>query len=289
MANTTAIKRRIGSVKNTRQITKAMQLVAASRMRRAQEAALKSRLYNDIARELLTRLAQITEIADQPLFAKRSIKSRLLVVITSDRGLAGAYNSNVLRRYVAELKADKQAGVKSYTIAVGTKAARLVGRLTDTEAVAVHSHLPEDLQLHDLQPVVAQATQLFTAGTIDKADVLYTHFYSSINQQPVLLGLLPAGFTEAEVSSELRLATFEPSAEVVLQAAGRQLIEAQLWQALLESVASEQSMRMLAMKNATDNANDIVDDLTLAFNNARQASITQELAEITGGAEAMSE
>lgn len=287
MPNTIAIKRRIGSVKNTRQITKAMQLVAASRMRKAQEVALNSRAYNDMAHALLTRMAQLTQIDQQPLFAKRPTKARLLIVVTSDRGLAGAYNSNALRRYTAELKADKQAGIKSYTIAIGQKAAQFVARLKDTEVVGVYRHLPQDLQVHHLQAIVREAVTLFTDATVDVVDVLYTHFYSTVNQQTQLLHLLPAGFSEAEVSTELRLATFEPSTESVLNYTARKLIEAQLWQGLLESVASEESMRMLAMKNATDNANDIVDDLTLAYNNARQAGITQELAEITGGAEAL--
>lgn len=289
MANTIAIKQRIGSVKNMRQITKAMELVAASRMRKAQEAALASRLYNQMARELLTRLAQLTDVADQPMFMQRKVKARLLVIVTSDRGLAGAYNANALRKYVAELRADKQAGVKSYTMAIGQKAAQFVGRLHDTEVVGVYRHLPDDLQVHHLQPLLREATTLFTDQKVDRVDVIYTHFHSSVNQQATVMPLLPAGFTEAEVSKELRLATFEPSAESVLNVTARKLIDAQLWQALRESVASEQSMRMLAMKNATDNATEIVDDLTLAFNNARQAAITQELAEITGGAEALSE
>lgn len=289
MANTIAIKRRIGSVKNTRQITKAMELVAASRMRKAQESAVTSRLYNKMARELLTRMAQLTEVTEHPLFAKREVKTRLLVVVTSDRGLAGAYNSNALRRYLAEVKADKTAGIKTLTIAVGQKAALLAGRLQDTEVIAVFRHLPKELQVHDLQPLIRQATTLFTEGKVDKVDVIYTHFYNSINQQPEMLHLLPAGFTTAEVSKELQQAEFEPSTTEVLAATAKNLIGAQVWQALLESVASEESMRMMAMKNATDNANGLVDDLTLAYNNARQASITQELAEISGGAEAMSE
>jgi F-type H+-transporting ATPase subunit gamma len=289
MANTIAIKRRIGSVQNTRQITKAMELVAASRMRKAQDSALTSRLYNEMAQQLLTRLGQMTEVNDQPLFKKRDVKSRLLVLVASDRGLAGAYNSNAFRAYVQQLKADKKAGVKSLTIAVGQRAAQFVGRLSDTEVVAVFRNLPKDVQVHDLQPIIREATTLFTDQKVDAVDVIYTHFYSSINQQPKTLHLLPAGFTETEVSNELAQAEFEPSVSAVLDATAKRLVDAQLWQALLESVASEESMRMMAMKNATDNANDLVDDLTLAYNNARQASITQELAEITGGAEAMSE
>lgn len=287
MANTVAIKRRIGSVKSTRQITKAMQLVAASRMRKAQEAANASRLYSDMARELLTRLGQLTDIDQYPLFAKRAVKARLLVVITSDSGLAGAYNSNVLKAYVAQLKKDQAAGVKNYTIAVGQKAAQFVAKLKDVEVIGVYRNLPDALTVADLQPIMRTAIGQFTDGTIDAADVVYTHYYTSIRQEPNTLHLLPAGFTETEVGDSLRQAEFEPSTSAVLDNATRRLLDAQLLQAVLESVASEQSMRMLAMKNATDNANDIVDDLTLAFNNARQANITQELAEITGGAEAM--
>jgi len=287
VANTIAIKRRIGSVKNTRQITKAMELVAASRMRKAQEAAHKSRIYNNMAAELLTRLAQVTEVSEHPLFARRAVKARLLIVVTSDRGLAGAYNSNALRTYVQQLKTDKQTGIKSYSMAVGQKAAQMIGRLADTEVVGVYHHLPEELKPHDIQPMIQQAVKLFTDQQVDAVDVIYTHFYSSINQQPAVLHLLPAGFTKEEVSKDLRVAEFEPSTEAVLGAATKQLVSAQFWQTLRESIASEQSMRMLAMKNATDNASDLIDDLTLAYNNARQASITQELAEITGGAEAM--
>ena len=287
MANTIAIKQRIGSVKNTRQITKAMELVAASRMRKAQEAAQRSRLYNQTARELLTRLAQITDIAQHPLFLRREIKARLLVIITSDRGLAGAYNSGVLKKYLAEVKADQKNGVKSYTITIGQKASHFVAKLKDTEAVGSYRNMPDDLTANDLQPILATAIRVFQGGTVDAVDVLYTHYHSSIRQEPTLQHLFPAGFTTAPVSPELRLAEFEPSVTEVLSHVTKRLVEVQLWQSMLESMASEHSMRMLAMKNATDNATDIVDDLTLAFNNARQAAITQELAEITGGAEAM--
>ncbi|HKX72887.1 MAG TPA: ATP synthase F1 subunit gamma [Candidatus Saccharimonadales bacterium] len=287
MANTIAIKRRIGSVKNTRQITKAMQLVAASRMRKAQEAANASRLYSQMARELLTRLAQLTDINEYPLFAKRAVKARLLVVITSDSGLAGAYNSNVLKAYLTRVKADQAAGVKTYTITVGQKAAQFVARIKETEVLGAYRNLPDVLSVAHLQPIMATATEKFLAGEVDAVEVVYTHFYTSIRQEPNTLPLLPAGFAETEVSDSLRVSEFEPSTGAVLDNAARRLLDAQLLQAVLESVASEQSMRMMAMKNATDNATDLVDDLTLAFNNARQANITQELAEITGGAEAM--
>jgi F-type H+-transporting ATPase subunit gamma len=287
MANTITIKRRIGSIKSTRQITKAMQLVAASRMRKAQEAAQRSRAYSEMASSLLTRLGQITEIEASPFFVKREVKNRLLIVVTSDRGLAGAYNSNVLRAYLHELKKDQTDKVKTFTIAIGQKAAQFVSRLKDTEVVGVYKNLPNDLTVNDIEPIMRSAIDLFLKEEVDKVDVIYTHYYTSIRQEPTLHALLPAGFTTAEVSAELKLATFEPSVEEVLESTTRRLLEAQLWQSVLESVASEQSMRMMAMKNATDNANDLVEDYTLEYNNARQGKITQELAEITGGAEAL--
>jgi F-type H+-transporting ATPase subunit gamma len=287
MANTIAIKRRIGSIKSTRQITKAMQLVAASRMRKAQEAAQRSRTYSDMASSLLTRLGQITEIEASAFFARRDSKARLLIIVTSDRGLAGAYNSNALRSYLAELKKDQAAKGKTYTICIGQKAAQFVSRLKETEVVGVYKNLPNDLSVNDIEPIMRSAIDLFLEEKVDAVDVIYTHYYTSIRQEPTLQHLLPAGFTTADVSAELKLASFEPSVEEVLEATTRRLLEAQLWQTVLESVASEQSMRMLAMKNATDNANDLVEDYTLEYNNARQGKITQELAEITGGAEAL--
>lgn len=287
MANTTAIKRRISSVKSTRQITKAMQLVAAARMRKAQEAANASRLYSSMANELLTRLSQLTDIGLYPLYAKRTVKARLLVVITSDSGLAGAYNSNVLKAYAAQLKKDQADGVTNYTITVGQKAAQFVAKIKGVEVIGAYRDLPKVLTVADLQPIMRTAVERFTDGSVDAVDVVYTHYYTSIRQEPNTLHLLPAGFAETEVSQGLQQAEFEPNTDAVLDNATRRLLEAQLLQAVLESVASEQSMRMMAMKNATDNANDIADDLTLALNNARQANITQELAEITGGAEAM--
>ena len=287
MASTQQIKSRIKSVKNTKQITKAMELVAASRMRRAQEAVQSTRLFSAAARELLTRLRQLVQVNQFDLYQTRPIKARLLIIIASDRGLAGAYNSNVLRNYLAELKKDQQAGVKNYTICIGRQASNFAARLQDVEIVGVYQAFSDKPVANDLQPIINTATELFVARTVDAVDVIFTQYNSSINQTPSNLRLLPAGFYETDVSAPVRLATFEPSADVVLPSATRRLLEVQLLQTVLESVASEHSMRMLAMKSATDNATDLADDLTLAYNNARQAAITQELAEITGGAEAL--
>ena len=289
MASTQQIKSRINSVKNTKQITKAMQLVAASKMRKAQEAVNETRYFSQTARELLTRLRQLVNVKQYDLYRDRSVQSRLTILVSSDRGLAGAYDSNVLRRYLAELAKDKAAGIKDYTIAIGRKGSSVATRLHEVEVVGVYHDFPSNPDANELQPIVTAAVQMYIEGTIDAVDVIFTSFKSTISQQAETLRLLPAGFQETDVTEQVRLASFEPSEEAVLENATLRLIEAQLLQALLESFASEESMRMLAMKNATDNATELVDDLTLVFNNARQAAITQELAEITGGAEAMSE
>ena len=287
MASTQQIKSRIGSVKNTRQITKAMELVAASKMRRAQDAVGRTRVFSQAARELLTRLREMPENS-YDLFLERPVKSRLLIVIGSDRGLAGAYNSNVLKVYTGELKKDETANIKNHTIVIGRQVANVVARIESaSEIVGIYRDFPENPGANDLHPIITTAVQMFLDGTVDAVDVVFTHYQSSIIQTAQQVRLLPAGFEETEVSEDIRIAEFEPTAEEVLESATLRLIEVQLAQAVLDSVASEHSMRMMAMKSATDNANDLVDDLTLAFNNARQSAITQELAEITGGAEAM--
>jgi F-type H+-transporting ATPase subunit gamma len=289
MASTQQIKSRIRSVKNTKQITKAMQLVAASKMRKAQEAVTSTRYFSQTARALLTRLRQLVDVGQYDLYRTRPVKARLMVLITSDRGLAGAYDSNALKMYLGELKKDQANGIKNYTIAIGRKGSALAARLNNVEVVGAYHDFPNNPGVNELQPIISAAVQMYIEETVDAVDIIYTRFVSTVTQQTQALHLLPAGFEEEEVTEQMRLASFEPSEEAVLESATMRLLEAQLLQSLLESFASEESMRMLAMKNATDNATELVDDLTLVFNNARQAAITGELAEITGGAEAMSE
>jgi F-type H+-transporting ATPase subunit gamma len=287
MASTQQLKRRIGSVKNTKQITKAMELVAASKMRRAQDNASRSRDYRNLANQLLTRLRELTDVTKHPLFVQRAIKTRLLITITSDRGLAGAYNSNVLRRLTAELRKNDEDKVTSQLIVVGRQVAQFAAKLENIEVVGAYQEFPEHPTPNDIRPILSTITELYTKKKIDAVDVIYTDFKSSISQEVTLHRLLPAAFTEVPISDELEGADFEPSPKAVLDNVTLRLVEANLSQAFLESLASEHSMRMIAMKSATDNATDLIDDLTLAFNTARQAAITQEIAEITGGAEAI--
>ncbi len=287
MASTQQLKRRITSVGNTKQITKAMELVAASKMKRAQDSAARSRDYRNLANAILTRLRELTDVDQHTLFKQRTIESRLIIAVTSDRGLAGAYNSNVLRKLARELGKNKDEKVSSQLIVVGRQAANFAGKLEGVEIIAAYQDFPEHATPNDIRPILNTITELFGAKNIDAADIIYTDFKSSINQEVTLHRLLPAAFTEVHIPADLENAVFEPSVQAVLDSVTLKLIEANLSQALLESQASEHSMRMMAMKSATDNANELIDDLTLAFNTARQAAITQEIAEITGGAEAI--
>ncbi len=287
MASQRQLKGRIRSVTSTKQITKAMQMVAASKMRRAQEAEKATLDYTRSANELLSHFAAQGVTDEHPLFQKRDVKTRLYVVIASDKGLAGAYNSNVLKKYLAELKDDEKAGVKSMTITVGRRASQFVSRLKNVTVTGNYDDLPDNLEGSEFSSILATAVELFESGEVDAVDVIYTEFISSLTQVPTVARILPAGFTKTEVSQDIATALYEPSVEAVLDAVTYRLVGAQIFQAMLDARASEHSMRMVAMKNATDNASDLIEDLTLAMNKARQGAITQELAEISGGAEAM--
>lgn len=288
MASRQQIKRRIGSVKNTKQITRAMQLVAASKLRHAQDSVAGPRQYAHLAREILTRLRQVAaDESELRLFTERPVKRRLIIAITSDLGLAGAYDANVVRMLIHEAQADRAKGVKTAVVAIGRKAAQATSHIAGLETEAVYTKMPDRPTADDIRPILTNVVDMFAEGEVDQVDLIFTKFISSVAQQVHKQRLLPAGFEETNLDEELAHADIEPSPAALIRAAGLRLLEAQIYQAFLEAIASEQSMRMLAMKNATDNASDLIDDLTLEYNNARQAAITQELAEITGGAEAL--
>jgi len=286
MASTIVLRRRIKSIKNTRQITQAQQLVAASKLRRAQEYAQRSRDYAELANELLSRLSGINEVAQQPLFEQRTVKNRLYILITSNTGLAGAYNANVLKLLTSAVKEDQAADVKSHVIAIGNKGAQFVRRVAGIDLEAAYPGFGNEPSANDLRPILNTLVEQYKDETMDEVRVLYTKFVSTVNQRAESLQLLPAQTPDA-AEAGTAISNFEPDVETVIDQVATRLIEAQVWQALLESIASEHAMRMVAMKNATDNAKDLIDDYTLELNTARQSAITQELAEITGGAEAL--
>lgn len=291
MASTRQLKSRIRSVGNTKQITKAMQLVAASKMRRAQEADKASAPYTASAEELLAYLASQGVTDNHPLFVRRKIEKRLIIVIASDKGLAGAYNANVFKKYLELLKRDDERGIVNITLTVGRKISQFASRLKDTEVIGSYDDLPDQpsgLTFHTIRDV---AIGMYERGEVDAVTLIYTKFVSSMTQVADWQRLLPAGTTVSsnpdEIPNSVADAKFEPSVPEVLDAVASRLVGAKLFQALLDARASEHSMRMIAMKNASDNASDLVDDLKLAMNKARQGAITQELAEISGGVEAM--
>jgi len=288
MPSTITLKRRITSIKGTRQITKAMELVSAAKLRRAQEYTARSRDYGELAYDLLKRLNAISELERSPLFGKREVKNRLYVVVTSNTGLAGAYNANTLKLLTEGLKRDRTEKVKSHVITIGSKGANFVRRLADVDLLAAYPPFADQPDANDVRPILNTVLEQYKNEDVDEVNILYTKFTSTIVQHSTSQQLLPAPVSEDD-SQHLPISTFEPDVETVVEQATTRLIEAQIWQSVLESLASEHAMRMLATKNATDNANDLIDDYTLELNSARQAGITQELAEISGGAEAMNE
>jgi F-type H+-transporting ATPase subunit gamma len=289
MANTQGLKQRIRSVKSTRQITKAMQLVAASKMRKVQEATKASSPYTLAAREILAELATHTSVKEHPLFVVRPLENRLIILIASDKGLAGAYNSNVTRLYAQELMASHKADVGTSTLTIGRKSAQFVSRIKDHNVIGSYEELPDRPDGSELRAILDTVKDLYASGQVDAVDIIYTDFVSSISQVAKTIRVLPAGTDEVREPGHSRDVKYEPSMEEVLDGIAFRLIGAQLFQSLLDSRASEYSMRMMAMKNASDNASDLIDDLSLAMNKARQGAITQELAEISGGVEALNE
>jgi F-type H+-transporting ATPase subunit gamma len=282
MANTQDIRRRIKSIRNTAQITKAMQMVAASKMRRAQQHALAGRSYAGLMNKVLVSLQKRTDPKLHPLLQIRPIKKELVLIISTDKGLAGALNTNLLR------EAARFDAAKTVYVVSGRKARQFITR-TKRELLA-DFELKDAPSFVETKPIAAFVTERFLSGEVDKVSVLYTHFINTINQQPVVQILLPISDFDLpkkhEESPEHRQADplvgyiFEPTAETVLDIMLPYYLQYQVYQMILDARASEHSARMVAMKNATDNANEFIKDLTLEYNKMRQASITTELLEI---------
>ncbi|MBM3836466.1 MAG: ATP synthase F1 subunit gamma [Verrucomicrobia bacterium] len=284
MASTRDLRRRIKSIKNTAQITKAMQMVAASKMRKAQQAALAGRPYAALMNSMLSEVTFHAGDFTHPLLESREIKKRGLLLISTDRGLCGALNSNLLRE---ALKFDKDT---TLFVAAGRKAAQFVAR-TKRQLAAEFSY--KDTPLFSEARAISKFVQeLFLTGQVDHVDVLFTNFISILSQKPETRSLLPVAEIKGIVAGVegqdphielLKGATeflFEPGPDQVLGSLLPHYLNFQVYQFLLEAKASEQSARMVAMKNATDNAQQLIKDLTLEYNKMRQASITKELLEI---------
>ncbi len=287
MTSIVVLKRRINSIKGTRQITKALQMVSASKMKKAQDYAARSRSYSDLATSLMAKLSGINELKNYVLFKPRKIKSKLYIVVSSNSGLAGAYNSNIYRYFSNLLKQDESNNTNVKVLAIGNKAAHFARRIESIDLVGVYNNLGDQPGANEIRPILNFLLKEFLNETVDEVTIIYTKFYTNIRQEVSQITVLPASADVSNGISTTNFSNFEPDVESVINEITTRLIEAQLWQSVLESYASEHSMRMLAMKNATDNAKDLIDDYTLELNTARQAGITQELAEISGGVEAM--
>jgi len=286
------LRRRIKSIRNTSQITKAMQMVAAAKMRKAQQAAVAGRPYASLMNEVLAEVTANAGDFSHPLTEVREIRKRAVIVVSTDKGLCGALNSNLLREAA---RFDKQTTVY---ITAGRKASQFIAR-TKRQLAAEFTYKDAPL-FGEARAISRFAQDLFTKSEVDAVDILFTNFISTLAQKPEVRALLPVGEIKA-VHAELGEGTadsgkllkgateflFEPGADQVLGSLLPHYLNFQVYQILLEAKASEHSARMVAMKNATDNAQQLIKDLTLEYNKLRQANITKELLEITTAQMAM--
>ena len=282
MANTQDIRRRIKSIRNIGQLTKAMQMVAASKMRRAQQHALAGRPYATLMNKVLVSLQKRTDPRFHPLLEIRPLKKELVLIISTDKGLAGALNTNLFREAIRFEPAQTEY------VVTGRKARQFVAR-TKRELLA-DFELKDSPSFVETKAVAKFCIEKFLTREVDKVSVLYTQFTNTVNQRPVLRTLLPISEfdlpgKDAESSSNADVDPmvgyeFEPTAEAVLDQVLPYYVHYQVFQMILDARASEHSARMVAMKNATDNANQFIKDLTLEYNKMRQAGITTELLEI---------
>lgn len=280
------IRRRITSVKNTQKITRAMKLVAASKLRRAQENITQARPYALELKEMIAELALRTDESDHPLLANRDPKRVMLIILTSDRGLCGAFNTNILRTgqdYLAEHKDDHE----EIQLAVLGKKGREYLNFRNYEINQYFPGLDVGNALERSQDISKQVIDGYLGENLDKVFVLYNEFKSAMSQKIVVEQLLPIVPAELPAEANPGDLSFEPNKKIILDNILPMYVQVELYRAALESTASEYGARMTAMENATNSASDMLANLTLQYNKARQAAITTELAEIVGGAEAM--
>lgn len=300
MSSIREIRRHIRSVSNISKVTRAMQMVAASKMRRAQEQVLSTRPYSQKAWELLTHLSCLgtrTEGEEHPLLHARPVRAVGLVVITGDKGLCGGYNHSVLR-LATEYLQKQRTPVK--VITVGRKGRDFLLR-TKVDLAAEFTGISALPSFLDVVPIARTVLDDYLNGVYDEVRLVYTDFVNTLSQKPVIRTLLPitvactideqvAGdYARDEGRATIPEYIYEPDAQTVLAEILPRFTELQIYQAILESIASEHSARMVAMRNATENANELVGSLTLSYNRARQSAITKEILDIVGGAEALTQ
>jgi F-type H+-transporting ATPase subunit gamma len=295
MAILREIRRRISGVKSTQKITKAMKMVAAAKLRRAQDAIIAARPYSKKMKELFHHLSTAAEVNSNPFMIQRDAKKIALVIVTSDRGLCGAFNSNVIKTavsYFNETYTEANMMGNIHLIAIGKKGYDFFVKRNyklDSKHVGVFSNL----NFKFAKQIMAELSEGFLSGKYDKVEVIYNEFKSVMQQKIVIEQLFPIPSTETDEESDiktLKLFTdyiYEPSSKQIIDVLVPKHLNFQIWRILLESSAAEQGARMTAMDNATTNARDLISSLQLSYNKARQASITKELLEIVSGAEAL--
>jgi F-type H+-transporting ATPase subunit gamma len=292
MASTKEIRGKIKSVQNTRKITKAMEMVAASKMRKAQERMRAARPYADKVRNIAAHMSEANSEYQHPfLMSRPQVKGAGLILITTDKGLCGGMNTNIMRAATARMKEWTQVGVQLQTTAIGGKGLGFLNRI-GANVVSHITHIGDAPQLNDLIGSIKVQLDAYVAGEIDVLYLGYTKFINSMKQDSVLVQLLPLPASTLAQTEQEAIAyswdyVYEPSAEAVVDDLLIRYVEALIFQAVAENIASEQSARMVAMKAASDNAKNVIGELQMIYNKSRQAAITKELSEIVGGAAAV--
>ena len=277
MPSTKIIRSRIKAIGSTAKITGAMEMVAASKMKKSQDAAVQNRPYAETAHKILCSLERDGKVNHFLLEPKEKVQKKLLIVITSDKGLCGSYNAAVTRQAIIFLKENAEADI----ITIGKKGQILLS-LLKKNIVASYNDFPIDPKERDIQPIIHQLIDDYKKNNYQEISVCYTDFQSTLKQIPKTKQIIPFVPNESETCDIIQADyKFEPNAKEVIANIIPRIIETQFYQMLLESVASEQSARMMAMKNATEAAEDLIEELRLTYNSVRQGSITQELAELS--------
>ncbi|MGH8049897.1 MAG: F0F1 ATP synthase subunit gamma [Arenimonas sp.] len=287
MAGGREIKTKIKSVQNTRKVTRALEMVSASKIRKAQERMKASRPYARLIKQMIGHIAKANSEYTHPFMVDRSDIKRIgYIVVSTDRGLCGGLNSQMFRRILADMREWQAKGVEIDVVCVGQKAATFFRRLK-VNVTGTVTHLGEKPQLEKLVGVIKVMLDAFSAGKLDRVFLNYSDFVNTMTQKPTQDQLLPLPASESLQSKHDWDYIYEPNAETVLDHVMTRYVESLVYQAVLENLASEQAARMVAMKSASDNASKLIETLQLIYNKARQAAITQEISEIVGGAAAV--
>ncbi|MDH4258780.1 MAG: F0F1 ATP synthase subunit gamma [Gammaproteobacteria bacterium] len=286
MAGTKEIRVKIASIKSTQKITKAMEMVAASKMRRAQERMKAARPYADKIRSVIGHLRVANPNHHHPFLVEREVKSVGIIVVSSDRGLCGSLNINVFKQVLIAAREYQRQGVNLHMCLIGSKAMQFFRRLKLPIEASI-THLGDKPRIADLLGTVKAMLDLYGGGKIDRLFVASNRFVNTMTQKPELQQMLPAETVDAADLQERWDYIYEPAADELIASYMMRYIESQVYRAAVENLACEMAARMVAMKSATDNAGKIIDELQLIYNKARQAAITKEISEIVGGAAAV--